>query len=388
MKAAQSAAVPSVPVRSPVVRLERVSLRYGDTRALEDISLAGKMQKRLSRLSGLNSGLGLLLMNLTLVAILWVAIPIVNDGGLSGVSLAVITLVTLASFEAVNPLPAAAHQLSASRIAASRLFSAGGEDHTQSVWIESDLPSVQSIRLEGISLSYPNNDELVLDDVHFELTRGQKIALLGSSGAGKTSLINVLVGFEKPHAGKFSIDGVDVKGIDPDAVRSIFAVLPQKTYLFNGDIRENLVLADPNATAEDLMRVIELAGLGDWFQLQPEGLDTWIGERGVKMSGGEKQRLAAARVLLQDKPFLLIDEPPANLDQASAEWMRSALFQYAEQRGVLLITHDIEWLSAMDEILIMENGRIIERGRFSDLLYGNGIFSRLFKVERDRLVER
>ncbi len=362
--------------------------RYAYAPLMEDIALAGKLQKRLSVLNGLNSGLGLLLMNLTLLAVLWVAIPIVNTGGFSGVSLAVTTLITLASFEAVNPLPAAAHQLSASIVAARRLFSPVGDEQNQLVRVDSELTSVQGIKLEGISLSYPGSGEKVLDGVEFKLKKGQKIALLGTSGAGKTSLINILVGFQHAQTGTFTVDGVDVKDVDPDAVRSLFAVLPQNIYLFNGDIRENMLLANPGSTDEDLTLAIERAGLSEWFLSQPDGLETWIGERGVKMSGGEKQRLAAARVLLQDRPFLLLDEPTANLDQRSADYVMRSLFQYAEQRGVLLITHDIAWLDDMDEIILLENGRIVERGRLSDLLHGNGLFPRLFKVEMDRLVER
>lgn len=361
--------------------------RYAYAPLLEDIALAGKMQKRLSVLSGINSGMGLLLMNLTLIAILWVAIPIVNDGGLSGVSLAVIVLITLASFEAVNPLPAAAHQLSASRIAARRLFSPVGEDHNQLVRIDSELTSFQGVKLEGIRFSYPDRDEKVLDDVDLHLKRGQKIAVLGTSGAGKTSLINVLVVFQQAQSGTFKVDGVDVKGIDPDAVRSLFAVLPQNIYLFNGDIRENLLVANPAATDEDLQHAIEQAGLLDWLHSQPEGLDTWIGERGVKISGGEKQRLAAARVMLQDRPFILLDEPTSNLDRVSAERVMRSLFQHAEQRGLLLITHDIAWLSQMDEVLVLSDGRIVEQGNFPDLLKQNGVLARIFKVEMDKLVE-
>ena len=192
--------------------------RYTYTPLMEDIALAGKLQKRLSVLNGLNSGLGLLLMNLTLLAVLWVAIPIVNTGGFSGVSLAVITLITLASFEAVNPLPAAAHQLSASIVAARRLFSPVGDEQNQLVRVDSELTSVQGIKLEGISLSYPGSGEKVLDGVEFKLKKGQKIALLGTSGAGKTSLINILVGFQHAQTGTFTVDGVDVKDVDPDAV--------------------------------------------------------------------------------------------------------------------------------------------------------------------------
>jgi len=146
-------------------------------------------------------------------------------------------------------------------------------------------------------------------------------------------------------------------------------------------------VADPAATDEDMRCAIEQAGLIDWLHSQPEGLDTWIGERGVKISGGEKQRLAAARVMLQDRPFILLDEPTSNLDRVSAERVMRSLFQHAEQRGLLLITHDIAWLSQMDEVLVLSDGRIVEQGNFPDLLKQNGVLARIFKVEMDKLVE-
>ena len=354
----------------------------------ENFDLAGKLQKRLSRLNGFNSGTGLLLMNLTLLAALWVAIPLVGQGRFDGVALAVITLVTLSSFEAVNPLPQAAHQLSSSRTSAQRLFSM--KDFSQQVIEEGmDLvpPDIQRISLQGIDFYYPNYGDKVLDNVSIKLKRGQKIALLGPSGAGKTSLINILVRFQEPSSGSFTVDGTNVQSIDPDNLRSLFTVLPQKIQLFNGDIRENLLLANPAATDEDLLRVLEQAGLIDWLHSQPVGLDTWIGERGVKTSGGEQQRLAAARVLLQDRPFILLDEPTSNLDRSSAEHLMGSLFQHAENKGLLLITHDISWLSQMDEILVLDEGKIVERGNLPDLINHNGVFARLFKVEMDILVE-
>jgi len=354
----------------------------------ENIVLAGKLQNRLCRLSGLNIGMGLLLMNLTLLAVLWGAIPLVGQGEFDGVALAVITLVTLSSFEAVNPLPQAAHQLSSSRIAAQRLFSTQEDDsRVRDEALDLALPDIQRISLQGIDFSYPNNGDKLLDNVSCELQRGQKIALLGPSGAGKTSLINILVRFLEPSSGSYTVDGVDAQSIDPDSLRSLFAVLPQKIHLLNGDIRENLLVANPAATDEDLQHAIEQAGLLDWLHSQPEGLDTWIGERGVKISGGEKQRLAAARVLLQDRPFILLDEPTSSLDRVSAERVMRSLFHYAEQRGLFLITHDIAWLSQMDEILVLSEGRIVEQGMFPDLLKQKGVFARLFKVEMDKLVE-
>lgn len=353
---------------------------------IEDINRMGQLQNRLNLLKGINSGLGLLLMNLTLLAILWVAIPMVNTGILDGVSLAVITLVVLAGFEAVNPLPAAAHYLKASRAAAQRIFAFAKPDQQSGLYrFDQDLAMSRSIQFEGIDLLLENDMDPVLKGISFELAKGKKVALVGASGAGKTSLINLLAGFQQARVGRITADGRDLKQVDPDTARSLFAVLPQQVYLFNGDIRENLLLANPQALDDALLDVIDRTGLREWFQSQPDGLETWIGERGVKMSGGERQRLGAARVLLQDRPFILLDEPTANLDQLTGGQLMRSLFIHAEGRGLFLITHDLTWLAAMDEILLIEEGKIIERGSYTTLINSQGAFSRFFRNEKNRL---
>lgn len=349
---------------------------------------SGMLQNRLITLNGVNSGISLLLTNLTVLGMLWFAIPLVSEGSLSGISLAVVTLMALASFEAVNPLPSAAQNLSASRISAQRLFGIGmpeGERVVEGVRVS--ISSSQRILLDEVDFSYAPHEEKVLEDISFELYPGRKIAVVGASGAGKTSLIHLLLGFQYPQAGRIMIGGVNARELDPEEVRSQFAVLPQSVYLFNGNLRENLLLAKPGASDNELLFAIEKAELSNWLASLPEGLDSCIGEHGVKMSGGERQRLAIARILLQDRPFVLLDEPTANLDQVNASKIMENLFSLYEWKGMLLITHNLDMLPRMDEILLIESARITEHGDFKSLVEKGGRFTKLYDLESDRLNE-
>jgi len=183
------------------------------------------------------------------------------------------------------------------------------------------------------------------------------------------------------------MNGVDTRNIDPDGIRSNFSVLSQKPHIFNEDVRQNLLLAKPGATDEELVAAISQAGLSNWLSSLPEKLDTWIGERGIKMSGGERQRLAFARLYLQDRPYILLDEPTTSLDQVTAGEVMTNLFDWTEGKGMLIITHDLRWMPDMDEIMLLEKGRIIERGSLSVLLNRGGEFARMYQDEKDRLRE-
>jgi len=215
---------------------------------------SGRLQNQLITLSGINSGISLLLTNLTVLGMLWFAIPLVSEGSLSGISLAVVTLVALASFEAVNPLPSAAQNLSASRISAQRLFAIGKPEGERMVE-DGKVPisSAPSILLDRVDFSYESHEGNVLEDISFELYPGRKIAVVGASGAGKTSLIHLLLGFQYPQAGRIMVNGMNARELDPDEARSQFAVLPQSVYLFNENLRENLLLAKPEASDDELL---------------------------------------------------------------------------------------------------------------------------------------
>ena len=369
--------------------IQSCNAQRGFYNRLEDgIDSTASVENRLVMIGSLNNSLSLLWMNLTILAVLWIAIPKVSNNELSGVSLAVILLVVMAAFEGVNPLPAAAQKLNACIIAAKRVFSLGSNVRVrQTEKGINNKKSVQQLIAERLALTFENDSQPVLEDISFDLVKGKKIALVGASGSGKTSLLNIMLAMLSSQSGRIICDGLDLKLLDEDSIRNLFTVLPQNIYIFNENLRENLLVAKPEASDNQLVDALGKAGLIEWFQSLPQGLNTWVGERGTKMSGGEKQRLAAARVFLQDRPFMLLDEPTANLDSLTANLLMESLLEYSKSRGLILVTHDTTWLSCMDEILLLERGRIIERGTLSQLLTDHNEFSRIYQLEKDRLIE-
>jgi len=350
---------------------------------------SAKTQVGLGWLTGVNNGMVFLLTNLTLLALLVLAIPLVNQGSINGVTLAVVALVAISSFEAVNPMSAAMQQFNASQAAAQRLFSIG-EKELKPPSEQDELRNIKSplIRFDSVSLVYPLAKEKILDQITFDLPYGKKIAVVGSNGAGKSSLVSMLLGFVQPAEGNLFLLGEETLRPGAEIIRPFLAVQLQSPYLFSDSVRKNLLLAAPEASDTRLLQVLAMVGLSEWVQSLPEGLDTWIGEHGEKMSGGERQRLSLARVLLQDKPFLILDEPTASLDAVNSQRVINAFLKEKSETGMLVITHDLHWFPVMDEILVMEHGKIIECGTYQALLSQNSRFRKLYQQELDRLVEQ
>jgi len=355
---------------------------------LDEFKRSGMLQKRLVNINAGNSGLALLFTNLTVLTLIWAAIPLVGEGQFTGISLAVITLVALASFEAVAAMPAAALNLNASAVAAERLFSLGGElSHVPVFPAVTQTTSQPEVTIEALGFTYPDTSRPVLKNITFKLMSGYKIAIVGASGAGKTSLVHLLLSFLQPQKGNIKINGIDLSDFDPEWSRSFFAVLPQSVYLFNDSLRGNLLLAKADASDEELVRTLEEAGLSEWYGSLPEGLDTWVGEHGLKMSGGERQRLAMARVLLLNRPFIILDEPTANLDPSTARKMMDRLYARSVDKGFLLITYDLDLLREMDEILVLSGSTIAQRGTLDSLLEAGGEFGDIFEMEINLLCD-
>lgn len=350
---------------------------------------SAKTQVGLGWLTGVNNGMVFLLTNLTLLALLVLAIPLVNQGSINGVTLAVVALVAISSFEAVNPMSAAMQQFNASQAAAQRLFSIG-ETELKPPSEQDELRNIKSplIRFDSVSLVYPLAKEKILDQITFDLPYGKKIAVVGSNGAGKSSLVSMLLGFVQPAEGNLFLLGEETLRPGAEIIRPFLAVQLQSPYLFSDSVRKNLLLAAPEASDTRLLQVLAMVGLSEWVQSLPQGLDTWIGEHGEKMSGGERQRLSLARVFLQDKPFLILDEPTASLDAVNSQRVINAFLEEKSEAGMLVITHDLHWFPVMDEILVMEQGKIIERGTYQALLSQNSRFRKLYQQELDRLVEQ
>jgi ATP-binding cassette subfamily C protein CydC len=351
----------------------------------EENRKAGQAQEQLNLVNAMGSGIYLLVVNLTLLGIMWFAIPMVNSLELSGVALAVLVMVASASFEATSNLPAAAANLNSSLASARRLFSIDGaaQGLVEPGHCE---PDGQELKIENVSFSYTGDRPMILHEVNLDLKRSQRKALVGVSGAGKTSLLNLLLGFQSSYSGKILVDGCEIKNINQSNLHRIFGVVPQSIYIFDASLRENLLLAKSNASDEEICRALALVQLEDWVRNLPQGLDTWLGEHGMKMSAGERQRLAAARIVLQDSPMVLLDEPTANLDPINEKKLLENLFSLFQDKGVLLITHKLHLLEQMDEIILLDNSTIAERGSYATLMKMGGLFSRLAKLEDDQLI--
>lgn len=349
--------------------------------------LVGGLQIRNNALGGVGSGISLLVLNLTVMALLYVCIPLVGDSTVSGVSLAVILLVAMASFEATAGMPQAANLLAQSLEAANRIFGVDQVEFSPAVIgkVVETGGGISNIVLTDVDFAYPGESSFALIGLNLTLQRGKKVGVVGPSGSGKTSLVNLINRFWTPDSGRIHYDSVQSASVPCQNGRALIAEITQATYLFSASVRENLLLADPEASDEEMVKALKTAELDDWFKDLPAGLNTWVGDHGLKLSGGERQRLAIARAILQDRPFLILDEPVENLDVITARKLLSTLLTVFSDRGILLISHDIKSMRAMDEILVMGAGVVVERGTHAELMAMDGRYSELVRLDENRL---
>jgi ATP-binding cassette subfamily C protein CydC/ATP-binding cassette subfamily C protein CydCD len=219
------------------------------------------------------------------------------------------------------------------------------------------------VALEHVTVRYGVREADALRDVGFTLEPGARIALVGPSGAGKTTVVNLLLRFLDPDGGRVTVGGHDVREYRQEDVRGMFAVAGQDTVLFDTTIRTNLLIARPDASDAELGDALRLARLDAWVTALPDGLDTRLGEDGAELSGGQRQRLVVARALVSSAPVLVLDEPTAHLDAATAERLMEDVLDAAGSRAVLLITHRPEGLARMDEVLTLRAGALTRSGR-------------------------
>ena len=222
---------------------------------------------------------------------------------------------------------------------------------------------------------------MILKDVDFSLERGKSVAIVGPSGAGKSTIINLIPRLYDVTEGSVSFDGVDVRKLDLGFLRRSVGVVTQDTYLFNGTVRENLLYAKPEATREELEEACRKANIHDFIAAQPEGYDTVVGNRGLKLSGGEKQRLSIARVLLKDPALLIFDEATSSLDSISESLIQEAIKPLIASRTSILIAHRLSTILAADEILVIDEGRIVERGVHARLVAAGGLYAELYETQ-------
>ncbi len=346
-----------------------------------------RIQGRLAWVNGLQSALGNLLMNTGMWALLVLAVGLVGTGEFSGVYLAMLALAMLAAFEAVLPLPLAAQSSESALAAARRLFEI--IDSRPSV---RDAPVLntparergaggEGLRVRNLHFAYAPGDPPALNGVSFDLPTGRRLAIVGPSGAGKSTLVNLLLRFWDFTDGEIWLDGTPLQSYTGEEVRRVIGVISQQTYLFAATIRENILLARPTATEEEVIRAAQQALVHEFIQSLPQGYDTWVGERGLQLSGGERQRIAIARALLRDTPVLILDEPTANLDPATERDLLATVHQAMGGRTVLMLTHRLVGMELMDEILVLRSGKVVERGTHAALLAAGGLYRRMWELQ-------
>ena len=322
------------------------SLAFGyDGELRQTVALASRRlahwERRMGWLDGLQSGVSLLLVHLAATSVLWVAVAGVQAGRVDGVLLAALVLGTVAAFEAITPLALAGQNLGKEMAAARRVLEIvdsapaipeGGRS-------AADVGSRPALKIEEVTFRYEAGEPPVVDDFSLEAPYGARVLVTGESGAGKSSLINILLRFAEYEAGRITVGGVDLRALAHESVRRTFAVMTQRTHLFNTTIRENIRMGRKSATDEEVVAAARAAQIHEFIHALPDGYETRVGEGGALLSGGERQRLALARMLLKDAPIWLLDEVAANLDPITAVNVLQAVLAGGAARTIILMTH-------------------------------------------------
>ncbi|MFC9947627.1 thiol reductant ABC exporter subunit CydD [Streptomyces pratensis] len=344
-----------------------------------------RIASRAAGATALGGGLTALVCGLTVVGVAIVALPAVLDGRLEGVELAVVVLTPLAAFEAVTGLPLAVQYRQRVERSAERVF----EVLDAPVPVEEPAEPAEApaspfpIDVRGLSARYEGMERDALHSVDLTLHPGKRVAVVGPSGSGKSTLAQVLLRFLDAREGTYSLGGVEASALDGDAVRTFVGLCAQDAHVFDSSIRENLRLARTGATDGQLRDALSAARLLDWVRSLPDGLDTLVGEHGARLSGGQRQRLALARAVLADFPVLVLDEPAEHLDLATADALTTDLLAATQGRTTVLISHRLAGLEAVDEVLVLDGGRVVQQGPYAVLAAQDGPLRRMLEREQE-----
>ncbi|TGN74579.1 thiol reductant ABC exporter subunit CydD [Streptomyces bauhiniae] len=344
-----------------------------------------RIASRSAGVTALGDGLTALISGLTVAVAALLGAQAAAGGRIHGVLVAVVVLTPLAAFEAVLGLPLAVRYRQRVARSAERVYEVldapvpvHEPEHPREA-PASPFPLV----VKDLTARYEDQHRDALHGLDLTLDRGRRIAVVGPSGSGKTTLAQVLLRFLDPGSGTYTLAGVDAAEMDGDEVRRLVGLCAQDAHLFDSSVRENLLLARKDATEAELRDVLLRARLLDWVDGLPEGLDTHVGEHGARLSGGQRQRLALARALLADFPVLVLDEPAEHLDLPTADALTDDLLAATEGRTTLLITHRLAGLAAVDEVLVLDAGRVVQRGPYAELLAVDGPLATMARREAE-----
>ncbi|MGW2897114.1 thiol reductant ABC exporter subunit CydC, partial [Streptomyces sp. NPDC001212] len=349
--------------------------------------LLTRIASRAATATALGDGLTALISGLTVAATALVGAQAVADGRLGGVTMAVVVLTPLAAFEAVLGMPLAVRYRHRVHRSAERVYEV--LDAPEPVREpERPRPAPASpfpLAVRNLTARYAGQERAALAGLDLTFQQGRRVAVVGPSGSGKTTLAQVLLRFLDAETGTYTLGGVDAHAMDGDDVRRLVGLCAQDAHLFDSSVRENLLLAKKDATEAELRDALARARLLGWVDALPDGLDTLVGEHGARLSGGQRQRLALARALLADFPVLVLDEPAEHLDLATADALTADLLAATEGRTTLLITHRLAGLAAVDEVIVLDEGRVVQRGPYAELAALPGPLRRM--VERETQTE-
>lgn len=343
------------------------------------------MQERLDQIerknagsTGILEGLNNVFSQLAMFTVLILAIPLVLNGELQGVMLALVTLGVLSSFEAVQNLGNAFLYYETADKAAERVFAITEQKSAELKEKEFIVNQLQSITFKDVSFSY-TSENITLNDIHFTISPGSRIAVVGPSGSGKSTLLNLLLRFWHPDKGKILYGNQDIPELDEEQYRNLFAVISQDEHIFNRTLRDNLLLANPKADDAQLRTALRNAGLAAYSNK----LDLELGNFGMRFSGGERQLLLIARALLKGAPVWLFDEATAHLDARTEQNVHQILEANLKDRSLLFITHRLIRMEKMDQIMLMQNGNIMERGTHHELLKQQGDYAKMVHLQNE-----
>ena len=318
-----------------------------------------RSEKHLSHVTGFTDALMGLTSGLAVVGVLFVGVELITDGLLTGPHLALLVLAAMAGFEAVLPLSNAYQYLGQTRRAAGRLHEVTSAAPAVT-FMAGDVPDTLCGRLEfdRVTFGYGGADRPVLKDISMEIEHGEHIAVMGATGAGKSSLLYLLSRFEDPCGGEIRLDRRPLKTLSEEALRAHLCIVTQQAHIFNGTIRDNLRLADPDADDIALEEALSAVQLADFVNALPDRLETWVGEAGRLLSGGQARRLTIARAVLSQAPIWALDEPTEGLDTETADAMMNCLLDRKRSKTIVMVTHRPEAVERMDRIILLEAGRL------------------------------